>query len=101
MIYPVYTVRSMSIAMRLNEGRVKVHDVATGEVDDGRSPTRARWSIARAVAVNPHRDVTRFRKCNVRYRRMRSLATLRPWNIEASAAALLIELNSDIVAAFA
>ena len=54
----VYTVRSMSIAMPLNEGRVKVHDVATGEVDDGRSPTRARWSIARAVAVNPQRDVT-------------------------------------------
>jgi len=54
----VYTVRSMSITMRLNEGRVKVHDVAAGEVDDGRSPTRARWSIARAVAVNPQRDVT-------------------------------------------
>jgi hypothetical protein len=54
----VYTVRSMSIAMRLNEGRVKVHDVTTGEVDDGRSPTRTLWSIARAVAVNPHRDVT-------------------------------------------
>src|ERR1700736_4176831 len=32
---------------------------------------------------------------------MRSLAILRLWNIEASAAALLIELNSDIVAAFA
>ena len=31
---------------------------------------------------------------------MRSLAILRLWNIEASAAALLIELNSDIVAAF-
>lgn len=54
----VYAVRSMSIAMRLNEGSVKVHDVTTGEVDDGRSPTRTRWSIARAVAVNPHRDVT-------------------------------------------
>jgi hypothetical protein len=54
----VYTVRSMTIGMRLNAGRVKVHAVTTGEVDDGRSPTRARWSIARAVAVNPHRDVT-------------------------------------------
>jgi hypothetical protein len=54
----VHTVRSMSIAMRLHEGRVKVDYIATVEVDDGRSPTRARWSIARAVAVNPHRDVT-------------------------------------------
>jgi len=32
---------------------------------------------------------------------MRSLAILRLWNIEASAAAPLIELNSDIVAALA